>query len=45
MRCRNEGGKDEATALLAGGTIFYTGGEVVGKIVMSAAKTFNASNP
>jgi len=34
-----EGGKDEATALLAckWDHIFYTGGEVVGKIVMSAA--------
>ncbi len=34
-----EGGKDEATALLACSWdhIFYTGGEVVGKIVMSAA--------
>jgi aldehyde dehydrogenase (NAD+) len=34
-----EGGKDEATALLAcrWDHIFYTGGEAVGKIVMSAA--------
>jgi len=34
-----EGGKDEATALLAckWDHIFYTGGEVVGKIVMTAA--------